>query len=124
MRRLVFVWACGLGLAFGGSAEADVTDWSVSPLSVRLSNLEFRLGGDANGAVFTNDQPGFPNLDTTGVTGAFRFFPSLERDYDSGLIVALKGSILAFHDRLSNDRYGGDVFEKGYFSVQSGLGTI
>ena len=124
MRARVFAWAGGLVFAFAGAAEADITDWSVSPLSVRLANLEFRLGGDANGAAFTNDQPSFSGLDTTGATGALRFYPSLERDYDSGLIIALKGSILAFHDRLSNDRYGGDVFEKGYLTVQSGLGTI
>jgi hypothetical protein len=124
MRVARFAWGCGLLTCLSGPAAADLADWSVSPLSVRLQNLEFRLGGDANGAVFTNDQARFPGLDTTGATGALRFFPSLERDYDSGLIVALKGSILAFHDRFSNDRYGGDVFEKGYLSVQTGLGTI
>ena len=124
MRVLVLAWGCGVASAIAGPAAADLADWSVSPLSVRLENLDVRLGGDANGAIFTNDQPAFPRLDTTGATGALRFFPSLERDYDSGLILALKGSILAFHDRLSNDRYGGDVFEKGYFSAQTGLGTI
>ena len=124
MKASGFACACALACVLAGPAAADLTDWSVSPLSVRLANLELRLTGDANGAVFTNDQPGFPGLPTTGATGALRFFPSLERDYDSGLIIALKGSILAFHDRLSNDRYGGDVFEKGYLSVQSGLGTL
>src|SRR5262245_60014514 len=122
MRILVIVLGCALVSA--GPAEADLTNWSVSPLSARLGTFDFRLGGDANGAVFTNDQTKFPGLDTTGATGALRFFPSFERDYDSGLIIAVKGSILAFHDRLSNDRYGGDVFEKGYLSVQTGLGTI
>jgi len=124
MRVRTLALGCGLLSGLAGPAHADWANWSVSPLSVRLENLEFRVGGDANGAVFTNDQAAFPRLDTTGATGALRFFPSLERDYDSGLIIALKGSILAFRDRLSNDRYGGDVFEKGYLSVQTGLGTV
>src|SRR5690242_3116210 len=123
MKVLAFLAGCGV-LVVAGPATADLTDWSVSPLAVRLSELEFHLGGDANGAAFVNDQPGFPGLDQSGATGALRFFPSLERDYDSGLVIAAHASILAFHDRLSNDRYGGDVFEKGYLSVQTGLGTF
>ena len=124
MRVRTLVLGCGLASSLAAPAAADWANWSVSPLSIRAGNLDFRLGGDANGAVFTNDQPSFLGLDTSGATGALRFFPSVERDYDSGLIIALRGSILAFHDRLSNDRYGGDVFEKGYLTVQSGLGTI
>jgi hypothetical protein len=117
-----------LGLAgaasLAGPAVADVTDWSVAPLTYSMSDIDFHLGGDANGAAFGVDQPAFPGLDTGGVTGALRFFPSLERDYDSGLVIALHASILAFHDRLSNDRYDGTVFEKTYASVQTGLGTV
>jgi hypothetical protein len=110
--------------AFGAPAIADISGWSVPPYTATIGQLNFNLAGDANGAAFGTDQAAFPGVDASDVTGALRFFPSLERDYDSGLVIALKGSILALHDRLSNDRYGGDVFEKGYLSVQTGLGTV
>jgi len=116
---------CAAGLvALASPASADLSNWSVSPYTATIGQLNFNLAGDANGAAFGADQPSFPGLDTSGVTGALRFFPSLERDYDSGLVIAFKSSILAYHDRLSNDRYGGDVFEKAYLSVQTGLGTV
>src|SRR4029077_21207034 len=105
-------------------ANGSISDWSVSPLRVAIGNANFRLGGDANGAAFAAEQPDFAGLDAGGATGALRFFPSLERDYDSGLSIGLHASILAWRDRLSNDRYGGDVFEKAYFTVQTGLGTV
>ena len=105
-------------------ALADVADWSVSPLRIEVGDLNLKLGGDANGAVYTSDQPGFAGLDRTGATGALRLFPSIERDYDSGLAIGFHASILAWRDRLSNDRYGGDVFEKAYLSLQTGLGTV
>src|SRR5882724_70910 len=100
-------------------AFSDPGDWTVSPLRVEIGSASLRLGGDANGAVFTAQQPDFPNLDETGATGALRFFPTLERDYDSGLAIAFHASILAWRDRLAIDRYGGDVFEKAYFTVQT-----
>jgi hypothetical protein len=116
---------CAAGLAaLAAPALADLSNWSVSPYTATIGQLNLTLGGDVNGAAFGADQAPFPGLDTGGATGALRFFPSLERDYDSGLVIALKGSILAFHDHLSNDRYGGDVFEKGYLAVQTGLGTV
>lgn len=107
-----------------GPAQASLTDWSVAPFTASLGDMDLTVGGDANGAVFGNDQPGFPGLDTSGVTGALRFFPRLERTYDSGLVLGVHTSILAYHDALSNDRYGGDVFEKVYGSVQTGLGSV
>src|SRR5258708_306630 len=110
--------------AAAGPASAQTSDWTVSPLRVEVGSASFRLGGDASGAAFTAQQPGFPGLDQTGASGALRFFPSLERDYDSGLSLGLHASILAWRDRLANDRYGGTVFEKAYFTVQSGLGTV
>ena len=108
----------------GTSASADPADLTVAPLKVAIGNADLRLGGDVNGAVFVRQQPAFPGLDSWGGTGALRFFPSLERDYDSGLAIGFHASILAWRDRLANDRYGGQVFEKAYFTVQSGLGSI
>jgi len=106
------------------AARADMSDLTVSPLHVAIGNDSFRLGGDANGAMFVRQQPDFPGLDSFGGTGALRFFPSLEREYDSGLALGLHASILAWRDRLANDRYGGQVFEKVYFTAQTGLGSV
>jgi hypothetical protein len=110
----------------GGSeaASGGMSDWSVSPLRIEIGKANLRLGGDANGAAFAAEQPDFAGLDQGGATGALRFFPVLERDYDSGLAIGLHASILAWRDRLSNDRYGGRVFEKTYLSLQTGLGTV
>lgn len=105
-------------------ATADLTSWNLSPYSASLGDLNFNLAGDANGAAFARTQPPFPDLASDGASGALRIFPSLERDYDSGLIVAFRTSILAYHDHLSVDRYRGEVFEKAYASVETGLGTF
>lgn len=118
-------WLFGLAFLAVSTAPsaADFADWAPAPLSVSLGDFQAGLAGDANGAVFLRDQPGLPHLGTEGATGALRFFPSLVRTYDSGLSVGLHGSILAFHDRLSSDRYNGETIEKAYLSVQTGVGT-
>jgi hypothetical protein len=115
------------GFALLGCSDAAwgaISDWSVSPLKIAIGSGSLRLGGDANGAAFATDQPDFAGLDKGGATGELRLFPVLEREYDSGLSIGLHASILAWHDRLSNDRYGGKVFEKTYFAVQTGLGSV
>ncbi|MBV9332033.1 MAG: porin [Alphaproteobacteria bacterium] len=109
--------------ALASCAWADIPDWAPQPLSITVGDVQASLGGDANGAAFVRDQPAYPRLDTADLTGALRFFPSLERTYDSGLVLGFHGSILAYHDHLSNDRYDGEVMEKAYLSVQTGLGT-
>ena len=114
----------GLLLAVAPRAQADFSDFGVSPLRIAIGSANLKLGGDANGAVFARQQPDSPGLEQWGGTGALRFFPVLERDYDSGLQIGLHASILAWRDRLSNDRYNGTVFEKTYVAVQSGLGSV
>jgi hypothetical protein len=111
-------------LLAAGAAQADLADWTVSPLAADVGEAQFQLGGAAYGAAFGNDQPAFPGLSTSGVTGALRFVPRLERSYDSGLVLGLHATVLAYHDHLTNDRYDGTVFEKVYGSVQTGLGTV
>ncbi|HEY5346814.1 MAG TPA: hypothetical protein VIJ72_01375, partial [Rhizomicrobium sp.] len=62
--------------------------------------------------------------DQSGASGALRLTPAIERDYDSGMVLDLKASILAAHDPLSDGRYGGEVFEKITGEVQTGLGRF
>lgn len=105
----------GLALAWG-AAKADLGDWSVTPYSTDLGNAQFTLGGQAIGSAFAGDQ--------SGATGALRLNPRIERDYDSGLVLDLKATILAAHDPLAAGRYGGEVFEKVIGEMQTGLGRV
>jgi hypothetical protein len=105
------------GLALScGAARADLGDWSVSPYSTDLGETQFTLGGQAIGSAFAGDQ--------SGATGALRLNPRIERDYDSGMVLDLKATILAAHDPLAAGRYGGEVFEKVVGEIQTGLGKV
>jgi|HubBroStandDraft_2_1064218.scaffolds.fasta_scaffold03427_2 hypothetical protein len=117
-------WVLGVctGLLAGGPAFADLSDWDVEPYSTDIGSAEMTLGGAADVAAYTNELSGAP--DQTGATGDVRFLPKLKRDYDSGLSLSLQASILAYRDELSGLRYGGDVFEKTFATIQTGLGRI
>ncbi len=117
-------WVLGvcMGLLAGGPAFADLSDWDVEPYSTDIGSAELTLGGAADVAAYTNELSGAP--DQTGATGDVRFAPKLKRDYDSGLSLSLQASILAYRDELSGLRYGGDVFEKTFATIQTGLGRI
>src|SRR5215471_6293908 len=99
-------------------------DWSISPLSGSIGELNYSVGGQAYGSAYWADQPHAPGLDRSGVTGATSLNTRLERDYDSGLSIALKGTFEIYHDRLSGDNYGSDFVQKVYASVQTGLGRV
>lgn len=105
-----------------GAASWD--DWNISPLSGSLGNLNYSIGGQAYGSVYWADQPAAPGLDRSGVTGAASLNARLQRDYDSGLSLALKGTFEIYHDQLSGDNYGSDLVQKVYGSVQTGLGRV
>ncbi|HUO88596.1 MAG TPA: hypothetical protein VMU08_05435 [Rhizomicrobium sp.] len=109
-------------LLSAGGARAAWDDWSLQPLTGELGDLNYSVGGQLQGSVFTANQPG--TFSTTGGTGAAQLNARIERDYDSGLAIALKGQFELFHDRLSSDNYGGDLVAKTYVSVQTGLGRI
>jgi|SRR5579871_3976147 len=124
-RKRLGTWA-GIAAVFAiyvPAAAASPLDWDLSPYSLSVGDLNFTLAGDANGAAFVSSEPSFPGLEKDGATGAVRLFPSLERDFDNGMVVALHASILPYRDRLAIDRYEGEAFEKIYLSLQTGLGT-
>jgi len=103
---------------------ASWDDWSISPLSGSIGNLNYSVGGQAYGSAFWADQPRASGLDQSNVTGAASLNARLERDYDSGLSLALKGTFEIYHDRLSGDNYGSDFVQKVYGSMQTGLGRV
>ncbi len=93
---------------------------SLAPPSWPLGDAELRLNGEASGAVFGPDQPGWQGAQASG---ALRLMPELKRSYDSGLLLALGGTFTAA-DPLSRGRYDGDAIERLAASAQTGLGKV
>lgn len=114
MRVGKFALTCALSLASPAGAQ------SLAPPSWPVGQAELRLNGEASGALFNPDQPGW---DGAQASGALRLMPELKRSYDSGLSLALDGTFTAA-DPLSRGRYDGDVIERLAGSVGTGLGKI
>jgi len=124
MKPLLLAGAALLAMA-GPAAALDLSDWSVSPYETGLGdNLQLKVRGAANGSAYAADQPAAPGLDQSGVTGAAWMGLSVQRDYDSGLTLALKSVFEVYHDRLSGDNYGSDFVQKVYGAMQTGLGRV
>lgn len=111
---LVLLWAL--------PARAAWDDWNLSPLTGSVGDLNYSLGGQVYGSAYAAGQPG--TFSKTSGTGAASLSGRLERDYDSGLAIALKGQFEIYHDRLSGDNYGSDFLAKLYVSGQTGLGRM
>lgn len=106
------------------AAAFDLSDWNVSPYETTLGDdIQLKVRGAFDGSAYTNEMPA-PHLDQTDVTGAGWVGVNLERDYDSGMQISLNSVFEVYHDRLSIDNYGGDVVQKVYGRVQTGLGRI
>ena len=116
--------ACAALLVSLPARAADWDEWSVSPLTGELGSVNYAVGGLAYGSLYGANQPSAPGLEQWGVTGAASLNARLERDYDSGLSLALKGTFEIYHDQLSGDNYGSDFVQKVYGSIQTGLGHI
>src|SRR5581483_6495220 len=93
---------------------------TLAPPSWPVGDAELRLSGDASGALFGPDQPGWSGAQASGV---LRAMPQLRRDYDSGLALSLNGTFTAA-DPLSRGRYDGDVIERLSAAARTGLGTL
>ena len=114
MRVGKFALTCALSLASPAGAQ------SLAPPSWPVGQAELRLDGEASGALFGPDQPGWNGVQASG---ALRLMPELKRSYDSGLSLALDGTFTAA-DPLSRGRYDGDVIERLAGSIGTGLGKI
>ena len=64
-------------------------DWSLQSWTASASNVSLSVGGQAQGTVFSADQPAAASLNQTGVTGEAVLTTALQRDYDSGLTLSL-----------------------------------
>jgi Gram-negative porin len=90
------------------------------PLSAPLGDAQLQLSGEAGGALFNPNQPGWSGAQASG---DLRLMPQIRRDYDSGLGLDL-GGIFAAEDPLSRGRYDGDVIERLAGEARTGLGKI
>ncbi len=121
--RVSLLAGTALAVLCCGPAAAAWDDWSLSPLTGFIGDdLSYTVGGQVNGTVFDADQPG--TFDKFSGTGAAMLNAKLQRDYDSGLSLSLKGQFELYHDRLSGDNYGSDFLAKLYGTVQTGLGRV
>ena len=91
-----------------------------SPLSVPVGDAQIKLSGEAGGALFNPNQPGWSGAQASGDV---RLMPQIRRDYDSGLGLDLGGTFAA-EDPLSRGRYDGDVIERLAGEARTGLGKI
>jgi hypothetical protein len=103
-------------LSLANPAQAQL----LAPPSWPVGQAELKLAGEASGALFNPQQPGWDGIQASG---ALRLMPELKRDYDSGLSLGLAGTFTAA-DSLSRGRYDGDVIERLAGSARTGLGKV
>lgn len=119
----VFCACAGAAIfAAGPSGAGGLADWSVSAPEIELGGWTATLGGKANLTGYTARQQG--GIDREGATAALFFDPRIEKLFDNGWRVGVRGVINAYHDDLSGDNYGNDVFQKAYLFVQTPYGRV
>jgi hypothetical protein len=89
---------------------------SLVPWQAELGDYALDIGGVAGGALFSAN-----THQAYHASGVAKLTPRLHRDFDSGLSLGLGATITA-SDLLSRGRYNGDVFEKAYGDIRTGLG--
>jgi len=114
----------GAAMAVIVSAPAMADDWTLSPWTTNISDIDVTVGGRAQGTAFIADQPSALGIDKTSASGAAELTVALERDYDSGLTIGIKSGFEVYHDRLSGDNYGDDFVQKVYAMAQTGIGRV
>jgi hypothetical protein len=102
------------------SAQTAASAQVFRPLSASLGDAELNLSGEAGGALFNPNQPGWSGAQASGDV---RLMPQIRRDYDSGLGLDLGGTFAA-EDPLSRGRYNGDVIERLAGEARTGLGKL
>jgi hypothetical protein len=106
-----------------GLAQADDASGWVAPLSTSVGDgWTANLGVNLSGAAYATHQDGGKN--PNGLQAFAVFAPSVVKDFAEGWEVGARGSLLAYHDHLSGDNYGNDVFELGYVYAQTPYGRI
>ncbi len=118
---LAFVFAISSGAA---ATASDLSALDIHPLEYPIGQYMLHLGAHANGSVYTADQPADAGSGATRVTGATSLTAKIDRLYDNGINIALKGTFNLYHDQLSGDIYGNKFVEKLYADIATNLGRI
>ena len=115
-RLVAALLLAGAGLC----SVAGAAPWNepIAPYRAYLGDVQLDIGAMAGGAAFSATGHGGQNA-----SGVVKLMPRLHRDYDSGLSLGLNTTIVA-SDVLSRGRYDGDVFEKAYGDIRTGLGRL
>jgi hypothetical protein len=120
LKRGLFAALAGTFAAMG-VARAD-EGW-IAPLSTPIGDgWTASLAVNLSGAAYATHQDG--GVDRDGVQAFAVLAPGVVKDFADGWQIGAKGSILAYHDHLSGDNYGNDVFELGYLYAQTPYGRI
>lgn len=107
------------GALLAPAAMAQGWDGNIAPYRAFPGNAQLDISGLAGGAVFGASGAG----GSSHVSGAAKANLRLHRDYDSGLSLGLNATLLA-SDVLSRGRYDGDVIEKAFGELRTGLGWL
>lgn len=124
MKFRISIWlgTAALLLTVGPAAASGLTDWDLKPATTDLGGWTASLGGTANLIGYSASQDA--GAGRTGGTASLFFDPEVSRLFENGWRVGLKGVINAYHDQLSNDNYGNDVFQKAYLFVATPYGRV
>jgi hypothetical protein len=121
---LGFVPFAGRAAEIGDLADALAFD----PPTWDFDNVEIRLGGFAEGALFAASQgagPAYPGgYDYNRGSGVARANIRAQRIFDNGMILGARSDFLLYHDALSGDNYNEDTIEKLYLFAQTGFGRV
>lgn len=115
------LWLASAAIVIAAPAAAG---WSIAPWTTEFSPYQVAVGGEAHGTLFAPDLPAVPGFDQHWASGLADLNLRLQRDYDSGMTVALKSSFEVARDKLSYDNYGGNLVQKVYLAAQTGLGRV
>jgi hypothetical protein len=124
MKRVLLAGAGMAALVAIPAVASGLDDWSLSPYTADFSAINLSVGGAAQGSLFGTNQNAGTDFARAGAGAAAELHLALQRDYDSGMVAALKSSFVLYHDRLTGDNYGNDLTQKVYFQLQTGLGTL
>jgi hypothetical protein len=97
-------------------------DWTVQPFKFTALGMIGTVGGEASGAVYGAQQSGLGT--NANVTGSLLLTPQLETVLDNAWEVGFRGALLVYHDTLSGDIYGDDLFQKAYGFLQMPYGRV
>jgi len=103
---------------------AAAGDWTIAPWTHAFQRYTVTVGGTAHGTLFSPDLPSVPGFDQQWASGLTDASLRVQRYYDNGLMMSLHASFEVAHDKLSMDNYGGDLVQKVYGVMQTGLGRV